>query len=210
MIAFDHIAIAAPTLASGAAHLNAATGITPAMGGEHPLMGTHNMLTSLGPDTFAEVIAINPDAPKPVHKRWFDLDNPNLISPRLHAWLLRTDDIEGAIDTAAALGIDMGEPVALTRGDLKWRFTVRKDGKIPLNGIAPLILQWDTDGPHPASRMTDQGLRLNSLSIFTPHADQLTKLLTALGLKDLPTITQFETPRLTAHLSINGKQVALS
>ena len=62
MINFDHIAIAAPTLAEGADYIRNLTGLTFPTGGEHPDMGTHNLLTAIGPDTFAEVIAINPDA----------------------------------------------------------------------------------------------------------------------------------------------------
>ncbi|MEH6361224.1 MAG: VOC family protein, partial [Amylibacter sp.] len=76
MITFDHIAIAAPTLAEGAAYMHALTGLTFPKGGEHPDMGTHNLVTALGPDTFAEVISINSDAPTPNRPRWFDLDNP--------------------------------------------------------------------------------------------------------------------------------------
>jgi hypothetical protein len=36
--------------------------------------------------------------------------------------------------------------------------------------------------------MTDQGLRMDSLTIETPHADRLTELLDALGLTDRPEI----------------------
>ena len=37
-----------------------ALGATPAPGGHHPLMGTHNQLLSLGPGEYLEVIAIDP------------------------------------------------------------------------------------------------------------------------------------------------------
>lgn len=185
MITFDHIGIAAPSLAEGAAYFQTATGLDMPKGGEHPLMSTHNHLTALGPDTFAEIIAINPDAPAIARPRWFNLDNTT--EPQI-AWLLRTDDIEGCITKAADIGIDLGRALNLERDHLKWRFTVRDDGTVPLNGAAPLLLQWDTEGPHPASGMVDLGLRLKSIAITTPHATQLHKLLDTLGLKDKPEI----------------------
>lgn len=203
MITFDHIAVAANTLGEGAAYFKSATGIDMSAGGEHPDMGTHNRLVALGPDTFAEIIAINPNAPAPNRRRWFDLDNPEAQAqfPRLHAWLLRTDDIERCIQIAADLGIDLGQAMPLKRGDLRWRFTVRGDGTIPLGGIAPLILQWDSPGAHPAHTMADLGLRMKKLRIETPNTDCLIKLLNALGLKNFPEIASASVPKISAILT---------
>ncbi len=208
MITFDHIAIAAPSLKEGAKYVHAQTGLTVAKGGEHPDMGTHNLLTALGPNTFAEVIAINPDAPAPNRPRWFGLDDPSEQArfPRLQAWLLRTDDIEGCIKKAAEIGIDLGHAIPFRRDALRWRFTVTDSGAIPLDGAAPLILQWDTKGPHPASNMTDLGLRMDALTIKTPHMAKLTELLTVLGLKNQPNIKLANTTKITVSCSTpNGK-----
>lgn len=208
MITFDHIAIAAPSLTEGADYVRARTGLTFPKGGEHPDMGTHNLLTALGPDTFAEIIAINPNAPAPDRPRWFGLDDPTEQDqfPRLQAWLLRTDDIEGCIKRAAELGIDLGRATPFRRDALRWRFAVTDDGSIPLDGAAPLLLQWDIGGPHPASRMADLGLRVDTLTIETPHAARLDALLDALGLIDRPNIQKAVETRITAQLSTpNGK-----
>lgn len=209
MITFDHIAIAAPTLAEGAEYVRNLTDLTFPAGGEHPDMGTHNLLTAIGPDTFAEVIAINAQAPAPDRPRWFGLDNPTEQAkfPCLQAWLLRTDDIDGCIAKAAELGIDLGRATPFRRDALRWRFAVTDDGAIPLDGAAPLLLQWDETGPsHPASRMTDLGLRMDALTIETPHADRLNALLDALDLKDRPTIKQATNTKITAELTTpNGK-----
>ena len=204
MITFDHIAIAAPSLAEGAAYMRNLTGLTFPKGGEHPDMATHNLVTALGPDTFAEVISINPDATPPNRPRWFELDNPVAQAkfPRTQAWLLRTDDIDGCIRKAAALGIDLGTATPFKRDALRWRFTVTADGSIPLDGAAPLLLQWDETGPnHPASRMTDLGLRMDSLTIDTPHADRLIELLETLGLQKTPEIRQSQTTKINAVFS---------
>ena len=204
MITFDHIAIAANTLAEGATYMRNLTGLTFPKGGEHPDMATHNLVTALGPDTFAEVISINLDATPPNRPRWFELDNPVAQAkfPRTQAWLLRTDDIDSCIRKAAALGIDLGTATPFKRDALRWRFTVTTDGSIPLDGAAPLLLQWDETGPnHPASRMTDLGLRMDSLTIDTPHADRLIELLETLGLQKTPEIRQSQTTKINAVFS---------
>jgi hypothetical protein len=204
MITFDHIAIAAPSLDEGAEYVRNLTGLTFPKGGEHPDMGTHNLVTALGPDTFAEVIAINPDATPPNRPRWFGLDDPTEQAkfPCIQAWLLRTDDIDGCIAKAAELGIDLGRATPFRRDALRWRFAVTDDGAIPLDGAAPLLLQWDETGPnHPANRMTDLGLRMDMLTIETPHADRLTELLDALGLQDRPDIKQATQTRIDARFT---------
>ncbi len=204
MITFDHIAIAANTLAEGATYMRNLTGLTFPKGGAHPDMATHNLVTALGPDTFAEVISVNPDATPPNRPRWFELDNPVAQAkfPRTQAWLLRTDDIDSCIRKAAALGIDLGTATPFKRDALRWRFTVTTDGSIPLDGAAPLLLQWDETGPnHPASRMTDLGLRMDSLTIDTPHADRLIELLETLGLQKTPEIRQSQTTKINAVFS---------
>jgi hypothetical protein len=208
MITFDHIAIAAPSLDAGADYIRNLTGLTFPKGGEHPDMATHNLVTALGPDSFAEVIAINPNAPAPDRPRWFGLDDPTSQAklPCLQAWLLRTDDIDGCIAKAAKLGIDLGHATPFRRDALRWRFAVTDDGAIPLGGAAPLLLQWDNADPHPAASMTDLGLRMDALTIETPHAARLTALLDALGLQTRPDIIQAAGTKITAQVSTpNGK-----
>src|SRR3954451_12396464 len=80
----DHLVIAAASLAEGVAWCEATLGVTPAAGGAHPLMGTHNRLLNIASDAFprayAEIIAIEPGkAPsRPKTRRWFDLDDAAL------------------------------------------------------------------------------------------------------------------------------------
>lgn len=50
MAAFDHIAVAARSLAEGAEWLRDRLGVALQPGGRRTAMGTHNMLLSLGPD----------------------------------------------------------------------------------------------------------------------------------------------------------------
>ena len=75
MTELDHIAVIAPSLAAGIAYVHDVLGVEPPKGGAHPQMGTHNHLLRLGEDVFLEVIAVDPDAPQPAHRRWFGLDD---------------------------------------------------------------------------------------------------------------------------------------
>ncbi|MGH8810040.1 MAG: VOC family protein, partial [Noviherbaspirillum sp.] len=72
-------------------------GVSPQTGGEHPRMGTHNLLLRLGEALFLELISPNPSAPAPTRPRWFALDTLGRQSPpRLSTWVVRSADIQAA------------------------------------------------------------------------------------------------------------------
>ena len=215
MIRFDHLAVGAADLGAGAAYLRAALGVDMPTGGRHAQMGTHNLLTATGPDTFLEVIAVDPDAPAPGRARWFGLDDPAVRAglaqgPRPLAVVCATGDLEGAIDRARGAGVDYGAPLDVTRGDLAWRFAVRGDGAIPLSGAAPLLMEWG-EGPHPAGRMSDLGLRYRAIRVTTPEARALARLLEALGAPGLVQVTEGAETALEATLATaQGPDVTLA
>ena len=206
-VTFDHIAVSAETRADGRSAFQAMTGVELPLGGEHPLMGTHNCVSAMGSDQFLELITIDPDAPTPSQKRWFALDDIRRNRLAAHAVVLRSDDLDGDLEDAKSLGVDLGVPLALSRGNLAWRFAVREDGAIPLDGAAPMLMQWNQPTPHPASKMQDQGIRLNGIKITTPHAKKLSKLYEKLGWSGIE-ICEGKT-QLSFELSINGTQVML-
>ena len=166
----DHLVVTCADLAEGTAWLEEALGVPTQAGGHHPRMGTHNRLLSLGPDEYLEVIAPDPDAPAPGRPRWFALDRRR--APGFTNWAVRTDDLDEALDRAPD---GSGRPVAMERGDLRWRFAVPEDGEQPLGGASPALLQWD--GPHPAPRLDDAGCRLVSVTVRTPHPEQLVAIV---------------------------------
>lgn len=161
----DHLIVAADSLEAGAAWCEATLGVVPQPGGKHTLMGTHNRLASLSstafPRCYLEIIAIDPEAAPPGHPRWFGLDDRTPGEPALWHVVARSTMLErdrrGLIDRQ----VDPGVPVAASRGDLRWQMLLRPDGRL-LPGL-PTLLQWD--GPHPAERLPDQGLRLRSLQL---------------------------------------------
>jgi hypothetical protein len=164
MLVFDHLAVAAATLAEGVAWVEDALGVALSGGGAHPHMGTHNRLLGLG-DLYLEVIAIDPDAPPPVWPRWFDLDN-FAGPPRLTNWVARCDDLSVEVARSPAA---VGVPVALKRGDYAWEMAVPGDGKLPYNGGFPALIQWH-GSLHPAQTLPDMGMRLRQLEIAHPEA----------------------------------------
>jgi hypothetical protein len=190
-LVFDHLIVGARTLAEGQIWAKATLGVEVPFGGRHPLMGTHNLLTALGPDSFLEIIAIDPDSPAPDRARWFALDRPAMQArlaegPRPIAWMAGTDSLDDTLAQARTAGVDIGPAVTVTRGDLSWRVTVRNDGALLEGGTVPLVIAWP--GAHPAPRMPDLGLRLQALRLWHPAPNHLLSLLTPIGADALPEI----------------------
>lgn len=165
-LVLDHLALLARTLEEGVAYINDALGIDIPKGGQHPDMGTHNHLMALGPDTYIEVITIDPAAGHPGRPRWFGLDDFD-GEPCLGTWIAGTPDIEAS---KAASPVDVGSVLHLSRGTLSWKISVADDGSLPLGGAFPSLIEWPAGGTHPASRMTDLGCRLTNLQVQSPDA----------------------------------------
>ena len=175
-IELDHLVVGARSLTEGVAWCEATLGVTPAAGGRHALMGTHNRLLALSspcfPRSYLEIVAIDPEAPPPAQARWFDLDDAATqaalaIAPRLLHWVARTADIEAAAAWLRAAGHDPGVPTAAERmterGLLRWRITLRHDGARPAGGAVPLLIEWS--GAHPTDALPESGVSLERLVI---------------------------------------------
>jgi hypothetical protein len=195
-IALDHIAVVARSLEEGATYVEAVLGIGLSPGGKHDHMGTHNRLLSLGPHCYLEVISVDPDAPKPPHRRWFNLDSYN-GAPRVMNWICSTNDLEEALQAAPP---GSGTPTSLRRGDMTWRMGITDFGRLPFDDAMPALIEWG-DSPHPNKRLPDHGLRLTRLDVFHPKADELLKAFPALY--SMPEVSVREGPekRLIATIS---------
>ena len=192
----DHIAVVARTLEEGTTYVEAVLGIEMSPGGKHPAMGTHNRLLSLGSHCYLEVIAIDPVAPRPQHRRWFNLD-AYTGHPRVMNWICSTDDLDAALDAAPP---GSGNPMRLTRGDMAWLMAVPEFGRLPYEDAMPALIDWG-DSPHPNRRLPDHGLRLTRLDVFHPRAEEL--LAEFPSLYGLPDVVVKEGPekRLIATIS---------
>lgn len=187
----DHLAIAAPTLAAGADWVAERLGVRPQAGGEHPRMGTHNLLLNLGGRTYLEVIAIAPHLPAPGRPRWFGLDErPAGAAPALAAWVAGADDIRSAARHSAEA---LGTVEAMSRGALEWLITIPDDGRVPLDGVGPALIEWPAD-VHPADHMEDSGLSLDRLLIRHPKPERVARMLATIGLEDERIVVQAAAP----------------
>ena len=172
----DHIAIAGETLEAAVAHVEEALGVPLLPGGKHVHFGTHNQLLGLADGLYLEAIAIDPSAPALDYPRWFDLDRFE-GKPRLNNWICRSEDLEAEL---ARLPKGAGRPVALQRGDLRWRMAVPETGILPLSGSFPALIQWDVD-VLPGDILPASGVRLQRLEVAHQEALWLREVL---GLAD--------------------------
>jgi hypothetical protein len=178
----DHLVITAASLEAGAAFIKEALGVDPQPGGSHPSMGTHNRLLSLGDSVYLEVISIDPALRAPDRPRWFGLDNlSGSSSPALTTWVARTTDIRSA---AAHSSESLGTVTPMHRGDLNWLITIPPDGLVPLDGVAPALIEWP-QGVHPATRLDDRGLRLVKFEILHPDPQRVQRLLSSVDMQDI-------------------------
>ena len=194
----DHLVIAASTLDEGAAWCERTLGITPGLGGEHPLMGTHNRLFSIAspdfPKAYFEIIAIDKGAACARNvgaRRWFDLDDEALqhqlrqTGPQLIHFVASTPHAAPSVQALADLGIDRGELLSASRatpqGLLSWQITVRHDGQRLLHGALPTLIEWGA--VHPMQRMAASGVTLQAFTASLPNTDQLRAAYAAIDLQ---------------------------
>jgi Glyoxalase-like domain len=169
-VAVDHLVVAARTLDEGVRWCEATFGITPGPGGQHALMSTHNRLFSVAsqtfPNTYFEIIAVDPAAPAPGRTRWFGLDALDLCrGPRLVTFVARTAALDSTLAALCDAGIDGGRALAASRetaaSTLRWRIAVRDDGAVLCGGAMPTLIEWGER--HPAASMPASGVVLRSL-----------------------------------------------
>ena len=211
-LALDHLVVAARTLAEGVDWCEATLGLRPEAGGRHAFMGTHNRVfavtSPMFPRAYLELIAIDPQAPEPGRARWFDLDDAALRSalsqrgPQLVHWVARCGDIAAAQAEMRAAGVDPGEVEhaerATPQGLLQWQISLRADGRRPLAGAAPSLIEWGV--AHPTDAMPDSGIALQSMRL-RGWPDALAALLpsaisyAAVGAVDAPLTAVLRTSR---------------
>lgn len=200
----DHITITAPTLEAGSGLVLECLGLRPQPGGEHSRMGTHNQLLRLGESMFLEVIAVNPDAPRPMRPRWFELDALSATSrPRLACWVARTHDIHAALNASPA---PLGVAETMSRGALEWLISIPPEGHLPFGGAAPALIQWHTHA-HPALGLEDKGCRLAALELLHPQAPALRAVLDGLQVAEPGvelSVHEAASPGLVAHIDTPG------
>jgi hypothetical protein len=191
--AVDHLVVVARDLAQGVAWCESTLGVTPAPGGRHPLMGTHNRLVALdGQRSYLEIIAIDPDAPPPGRSRWFGMDrlaDTVRDTPRLVHVVVRSTNLDMHRWGLVAAGCNPGTTLSAQRetphGLLRWRIVVPDDGALRAGGALPTLIEWD--GSHPAETLPPSGVALERLTLrgLPPAAADVLRLRTV-DLQPLP------------------------
>ncbi len=204
--AIDHLLFGVPDLAEGMDLLEDLLGTRPVIGGRHTALGTHNALLSLGPGTYLEIIAADPDLGRPERGVLFGLDR--LVRPRLITWVLRAQHIDRLADRAAAAAVGLGPVQSGSRRNpdgtrLSWRVT--DPYAMPMGGAVPFLIDWE-ETPHPSGAAPHAG-SLVSLRIEHPEAELLRTRLRALGAEI--DVIEAEAIRLTANLRTDRGSVEL-
>ena len=202
----DHLVYAAPDLDQAIDRIERRLGIRPARGGKHAGGLTHNALISLGTGSYLEIIAPVTKA-EPGPGLPFGLET--VTEPRLIAWAVSVDDIEGRVEAAKKKGYDPGA-VAFGGRDLpdgsslNWRLTIRP--KPAGDGLVPFLIQWLSD-PHP-STTAPGGCQFVALRAEHPDPASVQAVLDALEVE--MEVVRGPAPRLIATLDTPNGRVDLS
>ena len=198
----DHLVISSDELTRGRSWVEQVLDIHMGPRGVHEAMGTHNHLVALDRGAYLEVIATDPEAPRPDRPRWFDLDRFN-GGPRLTNWVVACDDLDAALAQAPD---GVGRIMSFTRGPYAWRMAVPDNGVLPFDGGFPALMEWQSD--HPAPALVQAGLKLRRLRITHPHATALQQALAPFAAAlDNVAIVQGERPGMTAELTTPSGEI---
>lgn len=180
----DHLVYATSDLNRGVEEIEKLLGVRATPGGRHPGRGTRNALITLGPATYLEIIAPDPEQPAPDAPRSFGIDG--LKESRLVAWAVKGVDLKRLRDDAVRKGVGLGEVISGSRRRtdgvlLSWSYTDPRT--VLADGLVPFFIDWG-QSPHPAQTAAP-GASLIALRAEHPNAQSVQRLLLALGL-DLP------------------------
>ncbi|GGC73655.1 VOC family protein [Chelatococcus reniformis] len=199
MLTLDHLTVVAPTLEAGVEHVRDQLGVEMVPGGTHREMGTYNCLLRIGDNTFLEVIAVDPEAPR-APTCWFGLGDSHAVARdwtagrRLRAWVARADDLVRVLATHGAL---LGQRTRVSRGGRSWWFAVRPDGSLPADGAVPAAIDWGARRT-PAPMMPESGVTLSSFTVEHPAPPALAALYDGLAIAGRPEIRPGPQCRLRA------------
>lgn len=178
---FDHLVYTAPELEAAVDELERLLGVRATPGGKHPAWATHNALLALGDDAYLEIMAPEPEQPAPARPRPLGLDERT--SPRIVTWVAKSEDLEGLVERAKNLGVDLGGVRTGSRrrhdGEtLSWMAT---DLSAPrMDGLIPFFIDWGRSR-HPATSAAG-GCSLIRLQGEHPQDRRVREMLEGLGL----------------------------
>ena len=202
----DHLVFATLDLDREVDEIEKLLGVRATPGGQHPGRGTHNALIALGPTSYLEIIAPDPQQPPPKQPRSFGIDKSK--RPGLVAWFVKASDLNRVRNEAVRLGVPYGEVISGSRRredgtELSWHFT---DSSVLVgDGLIPLLIDWG-QSPHPATTAA-KGASLVALEAEHPNLDSIRTMLRDLAIDlevkagpNAALIATIECPRGRVHL----------
>ena len=176
----DHVVYGVPDLEIGIEDLAKALGVTPAPGGRHESIGTHNAILPLKGGQYLELIARDPSRPDPPLGIPWGLDS--LGEPGLITWAAATRDIDAAVEQAKNAGYDPGTAIDVARAtpegeQLTWRLTISKE--FAAEGLVPFLIDWG-NSPHP-SNTSEAICSLEEFRAEHPDPGAVQSMLDSLG-----------------------------
>lgn len=194
MLDLDHILHAVPDLQKGIEDFEKLTGVRPVYGGNHPSLGTHNALVSLGGDVYFELIASDPNSSIPPENIIFGIGK--IKSSQIMTWAIRSTDISELGKKFRIAGIENGGRIKEDGTHLKWK-TAHFAEFGDQSGIIPFVIQW-VSKPHPAN-VSPQGCKLLQFSAEHPYPNQFAKLFSELSFSF--SIIESQTCRFTLRMN---------
>ena len=169
----DHIILGIDDLETGVAWVEKLTGVRALFGGVHPGRGTRNALLALGPSTYLEIMAPDPQQSSPT---WFTRVL-TLPEPRIIGWAAHASNLPALAQAATSAGFPIDGPHDGARsrpggGILSWKLIRCLDDR---GGLLPIILDWG-ESTHPAQD-APAGCHLERFRIESPDAAELQRIL---------------------------------
>ncbi len=109
----DHLVYVTPDLDQGIREIEQLLGVRATTGGQHQGRGTRNALVALGPSTYLEIFAPDPDQPAPEGPRPYGLDD--LKESKLVAWFANGSNLEEIRNKALRNNVPLGEVISGNR-----------------------------------------------------------------------------------------------
>lgn len=172
MAAIDHLILAVPNVAEGAAFIHKRTGVMPEFGGSHLGRGTCNSLVTFDDKTYFEILGPDADQPTPDGPRPFGIDE--LQAPKLAGYAVHPvgdETLESMAEAVRSAGFDPGARIDRSRntpsGDvLEWVLMIGGDVAHASGGALPFGIDW-LGRPSPAASLPSVGA-LHHLAVSHP------------------------------------------
>lgn len=179
----DHLVYAVPDLQEGIRSMEQRLGVRIAAGGRHLQYGTHNALLKIGPRSYLELIAPDPEPIEPRPALWMGLGTGNQAG--LIWWAASLPGLSNQITLARSANWSLGKVLAGSRmlptGEtLSWQLT--DPYLVQEGGVLPFLIDWGNSS-HPTERLPANGCQLVDFQLQHPEPEKIHAYLHAIGLK---------------------------